>query len=83
MDLTGVLSENFYRVSEHEIWFRPLEARQLTVGSRFFLLDPDNKYQISYYQATDMSETRDGFVVVRCSTPDVKSLLYHYTSENE
>ena len=83
VDLTGVLSENFYRVSEHEIWFRPLEARQLTVGSRFFLLDPDNKYQISYYQATDMSETRDGFVVVRCSTPDVKSILYHYTSENE
>ncbi len=49
VDMTGIRSENFVRVSAEEIWLRDLEAKRLAEGKRFFLLDENNPYQISYY----------------------------------
>ena len=42
VDLSGIAAENFSRVSAEEVWLRSLEARQLAVGSLFFLPDPGN-----------------------------------------
>ena len=83
VDLTGTLPEHFVRVSSEEIWLRPLEAAQVSVGTRFFLLDPGNLYQISYYEAVEFSEAPGGFVRVRCQTPDVDQILNRYESARE
>ncbi|MBQ9288624.1 MAG: leucine-rich repeat protein [Clostridia bacterium] len=83
VDLTGTLPEHFVRVSSEEIWLRPLEAAQVSVGTRFFLLDPGNLYQISYYEAVELSEAPGGFVRVRCQTPDVDQILNRYESARE
>ena len=83
VDLSGIAEENFVRISAEEVWLRSLEARQIAVGTLFFLPDPGNLYQISYYQATDMSETTGDFVIVRCSTPDVNAVFHHVTGTNE
>ena len=48
IDLSDVRGENFVRVSANEVWLRSLEASRLAIGSRFFLMDPGNAYQISY-----------------------------------
>ena len=47
VDLTGTLPEHFVRVSSEEIWLRPLEAAQVSVGTRFFLLDPGSRQPLS------------------------------------
>ena len=83
IDMTGTRSENFRRISEHEVWLRPLEAARLTKGSLFFLMDPANQYQISYYRVTDMSGRQDGFVVMRCETPKAEEMLNQLTVTGE
>ena len=47
------------------------------------LLDPGNLYQISYYEAVELSEAPGGFVRVRCQTPDVDQILNRYESARE
>ena len=83
VDLTGTRSENFLRVSENEIKLRSLEARRISIGKKFFLLDPANPYQISYYQVESISDPVNGFVTICCSTPNVEDVLIHVSAENE
>lgn len=83
VDLTGMRPENFNRVSANEIWLRALEAGQISVGTRFFLLDPVNPYQISYYQASEMTSLPNGFVAITCTTPSVDSVLNYYEAQDE
>lgn len=83
VDFTGIRPENFKRVSANEVWLRALEAKRLAIGTRFFLLDPNNPYQISYYKVTAISEERDGFVGFECETPEVEEVLTYYSAENQ
>ena len=83
VDLSGTRAENFIRVSAQEMKLRELEAKRLMTGTRFFLLDPSNLYQISYYQAESISEPEGGFVTIRCSTPSAEDVVTHISAENE
>ena len=83
VDLSDVRVENFVRVSANEVWLRPLEATRLKVGSFFFLIDPDNAYQISYYKVTGTAQGRLGFTVFSCETPEVDSVLNYYKGTDE
>ena len=78
VDFTGIREENFNRVDANEVWLRSLEALRLSAGSLFFLLDPANMYQISYYRVTSIEAGAAGFVVVRCETPDIDEVLLEY-----
>lgn len=71
------------RVSATEVWLRDLEARRLSVGKRFFLAAPQNLYQISYYEVTEMSDPSGGFVTVKCVTPSTDDALNRYEAENQ
>ena len=83
IDFAGIRPENFVRISEKEIMLRTLEAKRIAVGKRFFLLDERNPYQISYYQATEISEPSNGFVTVYCDTPDASDIVLHISGTNE
>ena len=50
VDYADIRVDAFVRVSQSEVRLRALEASRLRVGSLFFLLDPDNPYQVSYYK---------------------------------
>ena len=83
VDLSDVRPENFVRISAQEVWLRGLEASRLAVGKRFFLIDPANPYQISYYTAAAASERQDGFTVFTCETPSVDDVLNYIEGHNE
>ena len=83
VDLSDIRPENFLRVSAGEVRLRELEASRLAVGKRFFLPDPDDLYQIAYYEAASISEPDGGMVTVTCTTPGVKQVFRYYEAENQ
>ncbi len=83
IDLAETRPENFIRFSREEIMLRELEARRLKEGDRFFLPDPGNIYQISYYRAEEISKAENGFVTIRCSTPQIEEIVTHISAENQ
>ena len=83
IDLAETRPENFVRFSSEEIMLRELEAKRLQEGDLFFLPDPSNLYQISYYRAEHISEAENGFVTIRCSTPQIEEAVTHISAENQ
>ena len=83
VDLSDIRTDNFVRLSETEVWLRSLEATRLKKGSFFFLVDPANAYQISYYKVTAITDMQNGFIRFTCETPEVESILLHYEAVNE
>lgn len=88
--LTGVIDyanidvRHFQRISAHEMRMRSLEAARLAVGSRFFLVDPANAYQISYYRVTTISAVDDaGFVTLTCETPTIDEVMRSFSGTDE
>ena len=56
VDYADIRGDAFVRVSRSEVRLRALEASRLQAGSLFFLLDPDNPYQVSYYKVDSVAE---------------------------
>ncbi len=83
IDLAETRPENFVRFSSEEIMLRELEAKRLQEGDLFFLPDPSNLYQISYYRAEEISEAENGYVTIRCSTPQIEEVVTHISGENQ
>ena len=83
IDFTGIRQENFIRVSAEEIRLRELEAKRLAVGKRFFLIDESNAYQISYYEAEEIGEAKNGFVTIRCRTPEIGDVIVNLSQTEE
>lgn len=83
IDFTGIRQENFIRVSAEEIRMRELEAKRLAVGKRFFLIDESNAYQISYYEAEEIGEAKNGFVTIRCRTPEIGDVIVNLSQTEE
>ncbi len=83
VDYADIRTENFVRVSQYEVRLRALEAERLAVGKRFFLIDPNNAYAVSFYQVAAISDPVDGFVTITCDTPEIEQVLRTYSGENE
>ncbi len=84
VDYADVATHAFQRISAHEMRMRELEAARLDVGSRFFLIDPANPYQVSYYRVTTISTPdASGYVTLTCSTPEIDEVLASYEGTNE
>ena len=83
VDFGDIQVGQFIRYSQYSLLLRNLEAMRLTVGSQFFLLDPENLYQISYYKAEAIEDNGDGFSLITCSTPDVNEMMYTLHGEDE
>lgn len=78
IDMTGIEKTNFVRVSASLIRMRSLEAARLQTGTVFFLIDPSNPYQVSYYQVKQIEEAdENGFVSIACVTPDISRVIDH------
>ena len=76
VDFADISTDAFVRVSQYEVRLRSLEAERLHTGSHFFLLDPNNLYQVSYYTVETMSDVdENGFVTLSCSTPVVEQIM--------
>jgi len=83
IDYADIREENFVRVSQYEVRMRALEAERLSVGRMFFLIDPANPYSVSYYTVASMTAGEDGFVTIRCQTPEVSAVLRSHSAVNE
>ena len=83
IDYADVRREAFVRHSAYSLSLRALEAARLRVGSVFFLIDPDNAYQISYYRVLALEEQADGFVSVSCETPVMDDVLLSFSGQDE
>ncbi len=83
IDLSDVRTENFIRVSATEVRLRELEARRLAENKLFFLADPNNLYQISYYRVIAVSKQVDGFITFTCETPEVDSVLNYFEAADQ
>ena len=82
VDLSDIRTDNFVRISATEVWLRALEASRLQKGSFFFLADPNNLYQISFYKVTAVTDMQNGFFRFTCETPQVESIFYYYEASN-
>lgn len=83
IDYGDIRTDAFVRHSAHSLTLRKLEASRLQPGSVFFLVDPNNAYQISYYRVVSMTEGADGFVFISCETPVMDEVLKTYRGVDE
>ena len=83
VDFGDISTGEFTRYSQKRLSLRKLEAMRLADGSRFFLIDPLNPYQISYYQVERIDEESDQSVLLICSTPEVDKLMYSFSGTDE
>lgn len=83
IDYADVRTDAFVRHSAYSLSLRKLEAARLREGSVFFLVDPNNAYQISYYRVLSLQEKDDGFVDVQCETPVMDEVMRSFSGHNE
>lgn len=82
VDCSDISEYHFTRYDQTHVDMRALEARRLQKGSVFFLLDPYNPYAVSYYKVETIGEAQNGYVSVRCSTPELTEVLNSFDFEN-
>ena len=83
IDYADIRVDAFTRHSANSLTLRKLEASRLTQGSVFFLVDPENAYQISYYRVASMTDNGNGFVTISCETPVTDEVFNSIQGKNE